>query len=153
VNVRQAGRALRLADFPRVISVQTRYADLDPQRHVNNAAIGVVLAEARGQLAREIFDATCGNEDFVFMVGQFAVSYLGQVHHPDPCDIGVATMETGAKMVRVGQGLFQRGQCLAVAESVLIGTRGGQAAELPEAVRFAWRQLAVRDDLVPRQLA
>jgi acyl-CoA thioester hydrolase len=153
VDVRKAGRVLRLADFPRVISVQTRYADLDPQRHVNNAAIGVVLAEARSQLAREIFDATCGDDDFVFMVGQFAVSYLGQVHHPDPCDIGVATMEMGAKTVRVGQGLFQRGQCLAVAESVLIGTRGGQAAELPEAVRSAWRQLAVRDGLVPRQLA
>jgi acyl-CoA thioester hydrolase len=153
VNIRQAGRALRLADFPRHISVQTRYADLDPQRHVNNAAIGVVLAEARSQLAREIFDATCGKDDFVFMVGQFAVSYLGQVHHPDPCDIGVATMETGAKTVRVGQGLFQRGQCLAVAESLLIGTRAGRPAVLPDAVRAAWDALAVRDGLIPRQLA
>ena len=152
MDVRQALRALRATQFPRVEVVHTRYADLDPQRHVNNAALGTLFAEARSGIAHEVVERAGREPGFVMMVAQFAVSYVGQVCHPRALEVGVGVIETGPKFVRVVQALFQDGTCRAVAESVLLGTRDSRGAELPEAVRVEWLSLALPDGLVPRQL-
>lgn len=135
------------------MSIHTRYSDLNPQRHVNNAAMGVLLAEARSRIVHKNFERVGRDGNFVKLVGQFAVSYLDQVHYPEPFEMGVGVMDIDESTVRLGQALFQHGKCLSVAESILAGTRNGRAALLPEAVRAAWQELTLSAGLVPRQLA
>ena len=151
-SVREAARALQPGNFPRVVPIQTRYADLDPQGHVNNARITMLFAEARSQVASAIFERVGRDDGHSLMAGQFAVSYLAQVFFPHLCEIGVGVIEIADRTVRLGQGLFQNGRCCAVAEMVLVCTLGGRAAILGEELRSAWAELTMASGTLPRQL-
>ena len=150
--LRQKAKTLALAQFPRAITIQTRYADLDPLRHINNAKLAEILGEARTLFIQQLFQGHERPAGLAFMVGQVAISYVRQAHYPQDCVIGCGVMEILPKALRLGQALCQADACCAIAESVLIATRDGRPAVIPDPVRALFADDILSPDTLPRQL-
>lgn len=120
--------------YPFRVELQTRWGDMDPQRHLNNVMVGRYYEEARIRFLGEV--AERAGEPFRGVVAAVAVDYLTDVTYPEPVDVAVGVVSTGRTSVRVLQAMFQRGTCVGLAD-VTVVRRGADGVEpLPE----PWRQ-------------
>jgi len=125
--------------YPVTLEVQTRFGDLDPLRHLNNVALARVYEEGRVRLhdrLRAAFEA-----DGRVVVARVAIDYLGEGRYPAPLTLGTGVLRVGEASYTIGQGLFQQGVCIGVAETVVVYTVSGASRPLPEAVRAALQPL------------
>ena len=123
------------AAYPVMLEVQTRFGDLDPLRHLNNVALARIYEEGRVRLhdrLRGAFEA-----DARVVVARVAIDYLGEGHYPQPLQLGTGVLRVGAASYTVGQGLFQDGRAIGVAETVIVYTAQGRSRRLPDGVRAA----------------
>lgn len=119
------------ARYPFTTRTTTRFADVDPNRHLNNVALAAMMEDARVR-----FNVGLGLREAIHpnrpMVASFGIEYLAQGYFPDPIDVHVAVADTGRSSVTMVQLLTQNGRAVAFARSVIVCTDGERSAPLPD---------------------
>ena len=131
------------ATFADTLEIATRIDDMDVQGHINNAAISVILQEARGRFNKGRVASLLGG-GLGLVVGSLFIEYAGQMYYPDPVTVSVGVLEIGRSSYVLGQIARQRGRITAFAETAMIATRDGRATSIPDEVRAALEDALIR---------
>jgi len=113
-----SGMLTELSAFATRATVSVRYNDLDPLGHVNNAALGIFLEEARCQLITPRIKAHGRHLDMVLAGVQ--MQYLKEMHYPGEVTVGTRVTRIGIKSFALAHGVFQDGVCTGTAELTLV---------------------------------
>jgi acyl-CoA thioester hydrolase len=112
-----------------------RYADLDPNGHVNNGAINQFFEEGRVQF-RTARMAPLGTATLAgFALVRYSAVYRAALHYPGDVEIGTVVTRIGGSSYDLGQGIFVGDRCIATAEVTTVHIVDGRSASLPDAVR------------------
>ena len=126
-----------LAIYPHQLEITARFADVDPQWHLNNVRIAEYYQEGRvsfnhalrleSQIERERGSRT--------LVARQSMDYLAEVEYPGLITIGVGVARVGGASFSLAMGMFQKGRCVGVSDAVLVHANKEGPARLPERLR------------------
>ncbi|WP_088185597.1 acyl-CoA thioesterase [Sphingobium sp. Z007] len=136
---------LDLTRYPFRHIITTRFADIDPNHHINNVAMAAAFEDARAR-----FDVAQGHleamGDARTMIVANYIDYVGEAHYPAPLDMYVGVLDLGRSSWTLACLATQEGRACAFARAVLVGTVDGKGAPLPETFRAALDGMRVRRD-------
>jgi acyl-CoA thioester hydrolase len=115
------------------VVVEIRYADLDPNEHVNHARYLIYLEEARLAFRREL-DRACGLPDnLTWPIAELTIRYLRSAAYPGSLTVELAPIHVGRTSFTLGYGIFDGQGCVAVASnrSVCVDRVTGQSMPIP----------------------
>ena len=143
---RPARPAPRLADYPHRVADNIRFADLDPQGHVNQAVFLTYFETGRVAMFRDR-DLGIGVPGATFVLVRMEVDYLKELHWPGAIEIGTRVAEFGRSSFSVAQAIFRDGACAASgrATMVCIDLATRKATPLPEEAIARLRQWKLQD--------
>lgn len=138
---------LVLQRYPHRISVEPRYADMDTYAHLNNVTIGTYYENARAHLLAELFqnpEHFSAHSPTKTLLAEITLRYLAEGSFPDTITIGSGIGHLGNSAFTIEQALFQRNQCIGIAEATMVyqleGTSTRISGDLRE--RFTAKLLA-----------
>ncbi|HBA43459.1 MAG TPA: thioesterase [Alphaproteobacteria bacterium] len=114
-----------------------RFADLDPNHHLNNVKFFEFCQESRVAMFREI-GAHDGQDGRAWMIVNLSIDFKNQVHWPAEMETGTVVLRLGNSSARLGQGLFNEGRCVATADMTMV--RVDQQTNRPVPIEDALRQ-------------
>ncbi len=123
-----------------------RYADLDPNGHVNNGAVNQYFEDGRVHFRSERM-AFLGEALFTgFAVGRFTATYHAALTYPATVDIGTVVTRIGTSSFDLGQGVFNGEICIATAQvaQVYFDPATGKSTKLPDPIRSAFEAAMVK---------
>jgi acyl-CoA thioester hydrolase len=125
-----------LADYPHRVRDIIRYADLDPQGHVNNAVFATYFESGRVAMFREP-DLGIGVPNATFVLVRQEIDFLKELRWPGNVEIGTALAELGRSSFTVVQTIFNGNTCAAAGRAtlVMIDTVTRRAAPLADAAK------------------
>lgn len=116
----------QLADYPHRVKDIIRYADLDPQGHVNNAVFSTYFESGRVAMFRTP-DLGIGVPNGTFVLVRQEIDFLRELRWPGDVEIGTALAEFGRSSFTVVQTIFNGDVCAAAGRATLVlidtGTR------------------------------
>ena len=115
--------------------MQTRFADMDVNRHLNNVAITRFFEEARIRFNWSLIADRPVSVRPRYLVAHVAIDYLGEGSYPDPLILTYAVGHIGTSSMRCLMGMFQKGACIALCDSVLVHRDETGPAPLPQELR------------------
>ena len=135
--------ALDNANFPAAVTIPTRFADLDLQGHVNNAAVPVILQEARVDFNTAV-DMRGQLGGLRPMVAGITIEYAAELTHPGEIEILTGVSKIGSTSFTLQQVVRQSGRTAIYAETTLVIADATGAAALPEGLRCNLEALLLR---------
>jgi acyl-CoA thioester hydrolase len=96
-----------------------RYSDTDRQGHINNAVYATFLETGRVELLYNPVDPL-QSQGCMFVIVSLQLDLQGEITYPGRVDIGTRVANVGRSSVTFEQGLFQNGQCVATASTVIV---------------------------------
>lgn len=123
-----------------------RYADLDPNGHVNNGAVNQYFEDGRVHFRSERMKFL-GDALFTgFAVGRFTATYHAALTYPATVDIGTVVTRIGNSSFGLGQGVFNGTVCIATAEvaQVYFDPTTGKSMKLPDPIRAAFEAALIK---------
>lgn len=131
---------LDLARYPFSHLITTRFADIDPNQHLNNVALAAMMEDARVRFNLALGSAVkIGGRQA--MIASVAMEYLSQGHFPDPVIVHCAIERVGNSSWTVIQVLAQNDRPVAFARSVLVAIADDRPVPMTEDTRtglLAW---------------
>ena len=109
----------RLEDFPYRLSDNVRYADLDPNQHVNNAVYATYFETGRVTMMK---DRSFGlmPEGLAWMLVRLDIHFRAELRWPGTIEMGLGVAKFGRTSVTFDQVVFSQGKCIASAQSVTV---------------------------------
>ena len=109
----------RLEDFPYRITDNVRYADLDPNQHVNNAVYASYFETGRVTLMK---DRSYGlmPERLSWMMVRLDMHFRAELRWPGQIEMGLGLVKFGRTSVTFDQVVFSGDVCVASARSVSV---------------------------------
>ena len=126
---------LEAASYPISQVCQTRFQDVDPNRHLNNVAFASLFEHARVRLNRELRPWQERPKNERSMVAAVTINYLREGSYPDDVTVcsGVSTIGTSSYVI--AQAMFQHEKCIATCDAVIVCRTDGEGKPLrPEVV-------------------
>src|ERR1700747_87230 len=107
----------RLEDFPYRIADNVRFADLDPNQHVNNAVYATYFETGRVTLMK---DPQIGltPPGLAWIMVRLDIHFRAELHWPGKIELGLGVVKLGRTSVTFEQVVFSEGRCVASAMSV-----------------------------------
>jgi acyl-CoA thioester hydrolase len=107
----------RLEDFPYRVSDNVRFADLDPNQHVNNAVYASYFETGRVTLMK---DRGFGlmPEGLAWMLVRLDIHFRAELRWPGTIELGLGLSKFGRTSVTFDQVVFSAGKCVASAQSI-----------------------------------
>lgn len=103
----QRGEWLRRDRFRHFTHMETRWADMDWFRHVNNVQYARYFECARMNYFSQVIDlAFAPDQRGGLIIAQLAVSFIRQVEHPAMLNIGTAVERVGNASIRLRSAIF-----------------------------------------------
>jgi acyl-CoA thioester hydrolase len=124
-----------LATYPFTLSLDTRFGDMDPNRHLNNTAISRLYEEARVRFHMMIRAAHTEIGHPRFLVGRIEIDYLAEGHYPAKVELGLGVISVGTRSYRVGSALFQNDACIGLSEAVIVHRAETGTGPIPDVLR------------------
>jgi acyl-CoA thioester hydrolase len=115
-------------------TIDTRFQDLDPNRHINNVALIGLLEEARVRFHRDTGSHEAAGK-VAMMVASIAVDFVGQSYFPDPLHIRVVPTRLGGSSYTLDQLVLQNGRPVAYAQATMVCVVKDKAIPIPDALR------------------
>jgi acyl-CoA thioester hydrolase len=111
--------APRLEDFPFRLSDNVRFADLDPNQHVNNAVYATYFETGRVTLMK---DRGYGlmPEGLAWMMVRLDMHFRAELRWPGTIEMGLGVSRFGRTSVTLDQVVFSEGKCVASAQAVSV---------------------------------
>ena len=108
-----------LADFPYRLTDNVRFADLDPNQHVNNAVYATYFETGRVTLMK---DRSFGlmPEGLAWIMVRLDIHFRAELKWPGTIEMGLGVSKFGRTSVTFDQVVFSEGKCVASAQSVTV---------------------------------
>ena len=109
----------RLEDFPYRLSDNVRFADLDPNQHVNNAVYATYFETGRVTLMK---DRSYGlmPEGLGWIMVRIDIHFRAELHWPGQIELGLGVAKFGRTSVSFDQVVFSEGKCIASARAITV---------------------------------
>ena len=109
----------RLEDFPYRLSDNVRFADLDPNQHVNNAVYATYFETGRVTLMK---DRSFGlmPEGLAWRMVRLDMHFRAELRWPGTIEMGLGVARFGRTSVTFDQVVFSEDRCVASAQSVSV---------------------------------
>ena len=109
----------RLEDFPYRLSDNVRFADLDPNQHVNNAVYATYFETGRVTLMK---DRSYGlmPEGLGWIMVRIDIHFRAELHWPGQIELGLGVARFGRTSVSFDQVVFSEGKCVASARAITV---------------------------------
>ena len=121
-------------NYPVSLVMQTRFQDIDPNRHLNNVAFASMFENARVRLNRNLRPWADRPKNERSMVAAVTINYLREGHYPDDVEVSSGVSTIGRSSYVIAQAMFQNGQCIATCDSVIVCRTDGEGKPLRQAV-------------------
>lgn len=105
--------------FPLRTFEKLRYADTDRQGHINNAIFSTMLETGRIELLYSP-EIPLHERGCAFVIASLHLDFHGEITWPGTVDIGTQVASIGKSSLSLEQALFQQGQCVALAKTVIV---------------------------------
>jgi acyl-CoA thioester hydrolase len=115
------GPAPRLDDFTSIARDKMRYGDTDRQGHINNAAFSTFFETGRVELlfsSKTDLTGPAGS----FVIARLQIDFRKELKWPGEVEIGTRVVTIGRSSLRFEQAIFNQGDCIATAESIVVLT-------------------------------
>jgi acyl-CoA thioester hydrolase len=109
----------RLEDFPYRLSDNVRFADLDPNQHVNNAVYATYFETGRVTLMKDRSYGLMPSGVGWIMV-RLDMHFRAELRWPGTIEMGLGVSKFGRTSVTFDQVVFSEGICVASAQSVSV---------------------------------
>ncbi len=132
-----------LAAYPWNTVIETRFTDMDVNRHLNNVAISRLYEETRVRFnwgLRAQFPALRPH----YLVAHVATDYLAEGHYPAPVTAAYAVGAIGQSSFRAQMALFQEGACIGLCDTVMVHRGETGPAPLPDDLRAVLEGYALK---------
>jgi acyl-CoA thioester hydrolase len=108
-----------LEDFPYRLTDNVRFADLDPNQHVNNAVYASYFETGRVTLMK---DRSYGlmPEGLAWIMVRLDIHFRAELRWPGSIELGLGVRKFGRTSVTFDQVVFSEGKCVASAQSVTV---------------------------------
>lgn len=122
-----------LADYPHRLSDNVRFADLDVNKHVNNAVYSSYFETSRVLL---VGDHSLTPEGLSWVLVRLDIHFRSELHWPGTIDLGLGVVKLGRTSVTFSQVVFSEGRCVAsaLATTVMVGRDSRKPTPLPDDV-------------------
>ena len=109
----------RLEDFPYRLTDNVRFADLDPNQHVNNAVYASYFETGRVTLVK---DRTYGlmQPGLSWILVRLDIHFRAELRWPGTIEMGLGVARFGRTSVTFDKVVFSEGKCVASAQSVMV---------------------------------
>ncbi|HLI99416.1 MAG TPA: thioesterase family protein [Bradyrhizobium sp.] len=109
----------RLEDFPYRLTDNVRFADLDPNSHVNNAVYATYFETGRVTLMK---DRSFGlmPPGLAWIMVRLDIHFRAELRWPGSIELGLGVTKFGRTSVTFDQVVFSQGRCVASAQSVTV---------------------------------
>jgi acyl-CoA thioester hydrolase len=109
----------RLEDFPYRLSDNVRFADLDPNQHVNNAVYATYFETGRVTLMK---DRSYGlmPAGLAWIIVRLDIHFRAELRWPGTIELGLGVVKFGRTSLTFDQVVFSEGRCVASAQSVTV---------------------------------
>src|SRR6202163_5101866 len=109
----------RLEDFPYRLTDNVRFADLDPNQHVNNAVYATYFETGRVTLMK---DRSFGlmPPGLAWIMVRLDIHFRAELRWPGTIELGLGVAKFGRTCVTFDQVVFSDGKCVASAQSVTV---------------------------------
>ena len=109
----------RLEDFPYRLTDNVRFADLDPNHHVNNAVYATYFETGRVSLMK---DHSYGliPPGLTWIMVRLDMHFRAELRWPGTIEMGLGVSKFGRTSVTFDQVVFSEGICVASAQSVSV---------------------------------
>jgi acyl-CoA thioester hydrolase len=109
----------RLEDFPYRLSDNVRFADLDPNQHVNNAVYATYFETGRVTLMK---DRRFGLKPpgLAWIMVRLDIHFRAELRWPGTIEMGLGVTKFGRTSITFDQVVFSEGRCVASAQSVTV---------------------------------
>lgn len=97
-----------------------RYADLDPNNHVNNGAINTYFEDGRVRFRNDYLSHLGDDILAGFVLVKYTIEYHAMLHFPGEVEIGTTITRIGGSSYTLGQGVFSDAECIATAEVITV---------------------------------
>jgi acyl-CoA thioester hydrolase len=111
--------APRLIDYPHQVGDIIRYADLDPQGHVNNAVFSTYLESGRVAMFRNR-DLGIGIENATIVLVRQEIDFLRELRWPGEVTVGTGLIRLGRTSFTTAQVIFDGEHCAAIGRATLV---------------------------------
>jgi acyl-CoA thioester hydrolase len=109
----------RLEDFPYRLTDNVRFADLDPNEHVNNAVYATYFETGRVTLMKDpSFGLT--PERLAWIMVRLDIHFRAELKWPGSIEMGLGVSKFGRTSVTFDQVVFSKGRCVASSQSVSV---------------------------------
>lgn len=134
--MRHDPRRTSLDLYPLRRTIVPLFGDTDALGHINNVSIARYFEQAR-VLVMEAVSSAHGAALFERgVLAKIEINFLGEVFYPHEIVIATGVRRVGTSSLTIGSALFQKGQCVALADSVDVSTStGGGANPIRDDVR------------------
>jgi acyl-CoA thioester hydrolase len=113
------GSTPRLEDFPYRLTDNVRFADLDPNQHVNNAVYATYFETGRVTLMKDPSYALTP-EGLAWILVRLDIHFRGELRWPGAIEMGIGVAKFGRTSVTFDQVVFSKGACVASAQAVTV---------------------------------
>ncbi len=109
----------RLEDFPFRLTDNVRFADLDPNGHVNNAVYATYFETGRVTLMKDqsYWQLPKG---LTWIMVRLDIHFRAELHWPGEIEMGLGVAKFGRTSVTFDQVVFSQGRCVASAQAVTV---------------------------------
>ena len=125
--------------YPWSFDMPPRFGDIDPLRHLNNAALARFYEDGRVRFVDSIGARAAVEPGYGFVVAEVAIQYLAEGRYPDVVTVSTGLLRLGRSSFTMAQALFQCGACIGAAEPTLVHVHRQErgARPLPDGLRTA----------------
>jgi acyl-CoA thioester hydrolase len=109
----------RLEDFPYRLTDNVRFADLDPNQHVNNAVYATYFETGRVTLMKDIKFGLMPS-GLAWIMVRLDIHFRAELKWPGTIEMGLGVSKFGRTSVTFDQVVFSEGKCVASSQSVSV---------------------------------
>ena len=115
----QRATPLRLEDFPYRLTDNVRFADLDPNGHVNNAVYATYFETGRVTLVKDRSHGLMP-AGLAWVLVRLDIHFRTELRWPGTIEMGLGVTKFGRTSVIFDQVVFSQGECVASAQAVTV---------------------------------
>ena len=108
-----------LEDFPYRLTDNVRFADLDPNQHVNNAVYATYFETGRVTLMKDLKYGLMPS-GLAWIMVRLDIHFRAELKWPGVIEMGLGVSKFGRTSVTFDQVVFSEGRCVASSQSVSV---------------------------------